>query len=161
MSGFIQVRWHHHEETVPKPALWAALTLIVVSVGLAATSRQEVAAAALKPPAAPAHAERMLRFEDRPDGSIVVLDERGREVRRVRDNEGNGFIRGVLRGLFRARKLDGLAREAPFRLAREADGRLTLTDTLTSRRIDLQAFGATNSAAFDALLRGTEVADAR
>ena len=57
----------------------------------------------------------------------------------------NGFLRGVLRGLARERKLERSAIEPPFRLTRWADGRLSLEDPATGRRIDdLEAFGPTN-----------------
>ena len=62
------------------------------------------------------------------------------------------FIRGVLRGLARERRSHSLDRGIPFRLARHGDGRLTLQDLATGRRIDLQAFGATNVGSFRRLL---------
>ena len=64
----------------------------------------------------------------------------------------NGFVRGVLRGLFRNRKQEALGRDGLFRLSRQADGRLSIEDPQTGRRVDLDAFGATNSAAFAELL---------
>ena len=64
----------------------------------------------------------------------------------------NGFIRGVLRGLARDRKLQRIGTEPPFRLTRWVDGRLSLDDPATGRRIELGAFGPTNAAAFAGLL---------
>jgi putative photosynthetic complex assembly protein len=93
-----------------------------------------------------------VRFEDRSDGSIAVLDATtGRELTEVAPRSNN-FIRGVLRGMFRGRKLESLGRDGVFRLAREADGHLTLEDAEIGRRIDLDSFGPTNSAAFATLL---------
>jgi putative photosynthetic complex assembly protein len=93
-----------------------------------------------------------VRFEDRPDGTLAVLDATtGREASIVQPGT-NGFIRGVLRGMFRGRKLEALSRDGQFRLAREADGHLTLEDPETGRRVDLDSFGPTNSAAFAGLL---------
>jgi putative photosynthetic complex assembly protein len=72
--------------------------------------------------------------------------------------ETNGFVRGVLRGMFRTRKLESLGHDARFRLAREADGRLTLQDPQTGRQVELDSFGPTNSAAFaDLLVAGRRV----
>jgi len=91
-------------------------------------------------------------FEDRPDGSIAVLDAvTAREVSVVPPNS-NGFIRGVLRGMLRSRKLESMGRGAAFRLARHQDGRLSLEDPQTGRQVDLGSFGATNEAAFGQLL---------
>ena len=41
---------------------------------------------------------------------------------------------------------------APFELIARADGRLTLIDTATEARIDLESFGPTNAAVFARLL---------
>lgn len=152
---------HHHDTTVPKPALWAALVLILASIALAASARSDLAVREQSDPLAPARAERLLRFEDRADGAIVVTDAATGEEQRLLAFEGEGFVRGVMRGMFRARKLDGLERDAPFRLAREADGRLTLTDPQTRRRVDLHAFGPSNLATFERLLQRGELAHAR
>ncbi len=53
----------------------------------------------------------------------------------------NGFLRGTLRGLARARHSEGLDDRTPFHLAAWPDGRLTLDDPATGRRLDLEAFG--------------------
>jgi putative photosynthetic complex assembly protein len=66
----------------------------------------------------------------------------------------NGFIRGVLRSLVRERRSQDQGDDAPFRLARHQNGRLTLEDLATGRLIDLRAFGVTNEGAFGALLQG-------
>ena len=137
---------HHHNQTVPRSVLLGAAAMILLSLGLAASARRA-------PPAAvPALAVLQVRFEDRPDGSIAMLDaDSGRELSLV-PPRSNGFIRGVLRGMCRARRLESLGREGHFRLAREADGRLSLQDPQTGRRVDLDSFGPTNSAAFAQLL---------
>jgi hypothetical protein len=54
--------------------------------------------------------------------------------------------------MFRTRKLEALSRNAVFRLAREANGRLSLTDRESGRRIDLDSFGPTNSESFATFL---------
>ena len=64
----------------------------------------------------------------------------------------NGFARGVLRGLARERRRSDIGMEPPFRLARWSDGRLTLEDPTTGRRIELGAFGPTNAEVFAALM---------
>lgn len=101
---------------------------------------------------APAVATRSLVFTDGADGSIAVVDARtGLLVHTVAPGE-QGFIRGAMRGLARERKLRGLGAELPFELVARADGRVTLLDPATSRRIDLESFGPDNLGAFTRLL---------
>jgi putative photosynthetic complex assembly protein len=65
-----------------------------------------------------------------------------------------GFVRGVLRALTRNRRGGHTDKDAPVRLARLADGRLTLKDLATERVIELNSFGPTNVAAFAVFLTG-------
>jgi len=142
---------HAHAMTpIPRPVLLGAGALVAFTLVLTAGAR-------LSRPGMPAMAPPPLetievRFEDRPDGSVAMLDPAsGRELTRV-PPASNGFIRGVLRGLFRERKLESLGRAGTFRIERGADGRLGLEDMATHRRIDLTAFGPDNTAAFARLL---------
>ncbi|MEI6027330.1 MAG: photosynthetic complex assembly protein PuhC [Betaproteobacteria bacterium] len=101
--------------------------------------------------AEPSTSERPLRFEDRPDGSIAVVDGRtGQLVASVQGEQG--FLRGALRALSRERKARGLGPEQPFQLIARPDGRLTLVDPVTDQRIDLESFGPTNAGKFATLL---------
>jgi putative photosynthetic complex assembly protein len=96
-------------------------------------------------------AERHLRFEDRPDGSIAVIDGRsGRLVTAIQGEQA--FVRGALRALARDRKARGLGSEHPFELVVRPDGSLSLVDPVTQQRIDLNSFGPTHAGAFAALL---------
>ena len=57
----------------------------------------------MRAPDAPTIAMRALRFEDRPDGSVAVIDARsGRQIERVQGEAG--FLRGALRALARERQ---------------------------------------------------------
>ncbi|MBA4263458.1 MAG: photosynthetic complex assembly protein PuhC [Comamonadaceae bacterium] len=94
--------------------------------------------------------ERQLRFEDRPNGDIAVLDA-GTQKEVARFQGEQGFLRGSLRALARERKLSGLGSQAPFHLLGHVDGRLTLLDRATGQRISLESFGPTNSAVFSQL----------
>ena len=101
--------------------------------------------------AEPSTVERPLRFEDRPDGSIAVVDGRtGALVASVQGEQG--FLRGALRALSRERRARGLGPEQPFQLIARPDGRLTLIDPVTDQRIDLESFGPTNAGKFASLL---------
>lgn len=97
-------------------------------------------------------ASRSLRFTDGADGSIAIADARtGERVARVAPGE-DGFIRGTMRGLARERKRRDVGADVPFELVARADGRLTLLDPATGRRIDLESFGPDNVGAFAKLM---------
>jgi len=97
---------------------------------------------------APIVAVREFRFDDRPDGGIVVIDARANRVVESVDPGTNGFLRGTLRGLARERHRRDIGPEQPFRLVGHADGRLILEDPASGRRVDLGSFGPTNAAVF-------------
>jgi len=97
-----------------------------------------------------------LRFVDRRDGAVEVYKaQNGERIAVVKPGTG-GFIRGVMRGLVRERRLNGEVTRAPFMLRRWADGRLTLEDPQTGRVIDLGAFGVTNAGAFAKLMASSQ-----
>jgi putative photosynthetic complex assembly protein len=140
----------HAETALPRAALVAAATLVLVCLACVALVRLTGVGAARYPDAAAVEV-RELRFEDRADGAIRVVDPRdGREVDVL--TGPNGFVRGTLRGFARERKRQGIGPEQPFRLIGRADGRLTLEDPATGRRVDLESFGPTNAAAFAQLM---------
>jgi putative photosynthetic complex assembly protein len=97
-------------------------------------------------------ASRDLRFLDRDDGGVAVYSAPDGRLVHVLPHGTNGFARGVLRGLARDRRRSDIGSEQAFRLVRFADGRLSLDDPATGRRIDLDAFGPTNVAVFARLL---------
>ena len=103
-------------------------------------------------PDAPATQIKQLRFEDRADGSIAVVDYQTKQQVDVIIGEA-GFVRGALRTLAQERKRREISSEPPFELIARQDGRLTLSDPSTGRMIDLESFGVTNSQHFARLLR--------
>ena len=97
-----------------------------------------------------------LRFEDRQDGSIAVIDYKtGKQIESVQGEAG--FVRGTLRGLAQERIRRGLDSGPPFELIYRTDGRLTLTDTATGRMVDLESFGPTNAGTFFKLFNASNV----
>lgn len=95
---------------------------------------------------------RDIRYLRGDDETLTIVDARtGEAIRTLAPDEG-GFLRGSLRGLDRDRKLRGIALDEPWRLILWDDGALTLSDTTTGQRYTLNGFGATNAAAFAALL---------
>ena len=91
--------------------------------------------------------ERSLRFEDRPDGGIAVIDGvSGKLLVAVHGEQG--FLRGVVRALARERRTRDMGPEQPFLLTARADGSLTLSDPETRQSVELESFGPTNAGVF-------------
>ena len=93
-----------------------------------------------------------LRFEDREDGSLVVIDAADDAVVEVLDPGTNGFLRGALRSFARHRRAVDAGSDIPFSIRRTVAGRLVLHDLATGEEIDLRAFGPTNAGAFGRFL---------
>ena len=103
----------------------------------------------------PAVLSRDLRFSDGPDGTTLVKDATDARTVAVLPSGIEGFVRGILRAVSRERRNRHLPDDTPFRLARLADGRLTLTDLGTKKTIELTSFGPTNESSFAAFLAGS------
>jgi putative photosynthetic complex assembly protein len=103
-------------------------------------------------PDAPAKQIKQLRFEDRMDGSIAVIDFQSNQQIDFITGEA-GFVRGALRTLAQERKRREIDSQPPFELIAREDGRLTLSDPSTGRMIDLESFGVINSQHFARLLK--------
>lgn len=148
-----------------RPDMLPRGTLILAAglVGFAFLATVTVRVAGIAPAASPAAmrveahiapvATRSLRFLDRGDGAVVIQDAKAGGVASVIEpGQQTGFIRGVMRGLARERRMHGVGDQPPFTLTLWHDGELSLTDTATGRSIEMTAFGSTNRAAFAALL---------
>lgn len=139
----------HSHNPIPRGALVAVfIALAVLLLGVAAL---RWSGTDMREPDAAAVSTLALRFEDRPDGGVAVLDvaqnmTHQRLLTTVRGEAG--FLRGTLRGLARERRRQGLGDEQPFQLIGRADGRLTLVDPATKQRVDLESFGPSNAAVF-------------
>ncbi|OYY89548.1 MAG: phosphonoacetaldehyde methylase [Sphingomonas sp. 28-66-16] len=156
---------HSHHVDVPRGALIMAGALVLMAV--TATSIARIAE--IPPSASPALVRaadnaqplrsRELRFSDRADGAVVIEDVgTGKTALTLEPGSNSGFIRGVMRGLARERRMHGVGAEAPFTLTLWSDRQLSLTDTATGRSIELGAFGSTNRATFFDLLTRPEAA---
>jgi putative photosynthetic complex assembly protein len=135
----------------PVGALWAAALVVVVTIALAASARWGGFG---KTTMAESTATRSieLRFQDRSDGGISVLNASSNQVIEVLAPGSNGFIRTVMRGLARDRRMHNEGPDAPFRLTQWANGALSVDDLATGRRIELKAFGLPNAAVFARLM---------
>lgn len=139
----------------PRGPLFGAGALVVLSLILAAISRFTGVGTMTVDEANPV-ASRELRFEDRSDGAVAVLAAKDDKVVEILPPGTNGFVRGVLRGLARERKSEGIGTEPPFRLTQWDDGRLSLEDSATGRRIELVSFGQTQFDVFAQMLKRAE-----
>ena len=150
-----------HPASVPREFLIGAAFIVVVAMGAALMTRL-TGGPQDKPQSSPVMT-RILRFEDRPNGSIAVYDAKpssagDRATTSAADKpidviapESNGFIRGSLRALAHKRQHAGIE-SVDFKLTAWADGRLTLDDPASGGLVELAAFGHTNEEAFARLL---------
>jgi putative photosynthetic complex assembly protein len=139
------------EQQVPRSALLAAAGVIAVAIVLAGAARVSDIGTTHMPESSVV-TSLDLRFMDRDDGAVVIYSAADGHLVDVLPHGTNGFARGVLRGLARDRRRSEIGAQQPFRLVRFADGRLSLDDPATGRRIDLDAFGPTNVAVFARLM---------
>lgn len=153
---------HSHENTVPRPALIMAAALVVLSLLLTAAvtlgflDREAVPQAARAEAAIAPVQMRALRFADAANGNVEVIDANSAELILLveQDTQSGGFIRGVMRGMARDRRMVGIGADPHFELTLWQDGSLSLRDTATGRQVELGGFGADNRAVFMGLLDG-------
>lgn len=137
---------------LPRPVLFAAGTLIVLALLVAAFGSGKSTDDSF---ATPIVASYELSLRSREDGSILPQLTDGRALPTI-DAERAGFVSGVIRGLARGRKLGGVDALAPYRLTRLRDGRLMLIDTSTNTSIDVGLFGSDNARIFADLWRAAD-----
>lgn len=142
------------DRPLPKGPLIAAAALIGISLVFAATARLTNSLTGVVPEATPVES-RDLRFEDGGNAVMLVYATADEQLIAALPTATNGFIWGVLRSFARQRKLNAIAPEQPFRLTRWSDGRVSLEDLATARRVELDSFGPTNANAFARLLAAT------
>ncbi len=129
--------------------IWAVGGLLALTLAVV-TWQSQIGGGPVKEDLPSVQWQRSLRFEDRPNGDIAVLDATTqREVAHFQGEQG--FLRGSLRALARERQRRGIGPQMPFELTGHVDGRITLRDTATDQRIALESFGPTNSAVFSQL----------
>lgn len=147
-----------YRAALPKPILIGAGLMMVTAMVFATVSKR-LPAGTERPVWAPssladetALETRDLRFEDRADGSVQIIDAAdGRPIASFEPGT-NGFARVVLRGMAKERLGMGGTSSDAFRLRRTDDGGLALGDPSTGREIHLTAFGPASVAAFEYLM---------
>lgn len=136
-------------QAFPRGALIGAAGVIGIAIASAAAARIGDIGVTRMHASAPVET-RDFRFVDEANGGVGIYE--GDAQIEVLAPGTNGFVRGAMRGLARERRRQAFGAETPFRLTRWADGRLSLEDPTTGRRIDLEAFGATNAGVFARLM---------
>jgi putative photosynthetic complex assembly protein len=139
--------------TAPFPRGILALAGSAVALPIVAAAVGRLTGAADSTPTVAMVASRELLFRDQPNGAVVVYDASDTSAPiEVVAPATNGFLRATMRGLARQRIRQDSDREIPFRLTGWADGRLTLEDPTTGRKVEMEAFGITNEEVFAHLL---------
>ena len=139
--------------TPPFPRGTLLLAALAIALSLTAAVVGRITGAANSEPTARMVLSRDLLFKDRSDGAVVVFDAANRSAPiAIVAPETNGFLRATMRGLARQRLRQDADIDVPFRLTEYADGRLTMEDPTTGRRVEMEAFGITNEEAFARLL---------
>lgn len=155
---------HDHDNNVPRPALAAAGMLVGATLAMTAAVTWGYADRAAVPAVERSQASiapvevRRLTFADQSDGSVRVADADNGETLAtlIGEKDGGGFVRGVLRGLARDRRMRDVGTAPPFELTLWQDGAISLKDSATGRSVELGAFGPDNRAAFAQFLRHGE-----
>lgn len=135
------------------PKAWIVSACALVAFSIASVSLVRLTGMGGTQLTLPAAIEsRDLQFADGKDGAVLVYDASDHRLIEELAPGSNGFVRVVLRGLARERRLNDVGAEPAFRLTRYENGQLALRDTSTSKIVDLAAFGAANERAFARLM---------
>jgi putative photosynthetic complex assembly protein len=139
------------DQPLPRGILLAGAALAAVTL-LAVATVQVTGKGRYVSAVAPVAETRELQFRDRAEGGVAVIDARTQQPVRMLLPGEDGFIRASVRTMAQERMRRGMSADTPFLLKRHVDGNLSFEDPLTRRVLSLEAFGATNRAAFARLL---------
>ena len=139
------------DRNVPRGALIGAAALISFAIVAAAVGRVTGIGAVRAGYSAPLHSV-ALRFEDRPDGAISVISAESGSIVGAIEVGTDGFIRTVLRSMAFDRQRRGIGSGPPFTIVTWPNGRASIDDPSTGRRVDLAAFGVANMQTFTRLI---------
>jgi putative photosynthetic complex assembly protein len=137
-------------EGVPRGVLIAAGFLLAFAFSITLFGRSADIGAVHMPSSQP-YQVLHLYFADQDDGGITITDAANGVVLSQIKPGTNGFLRSMMRGFAHARSRDGIGAQTPFILTRWSDGTLSVTDETTGRRVDLDAFGPSQTEPFAGL----------
>ncbi len=140
-------RW----EVVHRRALAGAITVVCLTVALVGVARLTGAGRFYEPSAEPVATAQLL-FVDEADGVVAVHDA-ATGARLIEYGEDEGvFVRSVMRGVARQRRMRGEGGQTPVELSRLSDGQLWLIDPVSDMSLYLGAYGRDNHRAFADIL---------
>lgn len=134
-------------EQLPRGVLIAAALLLAFAFSITLFGRSADVGAVHMPSSQP-YQTLHLHFADRDDGGITITNAADGAVLSDIKPGTNGFLRSMMRGFAHERSRDGIGAETPFTLTRWSDGTLSVTDETTKRRVDLDAFGPSQTEVF-------------
>lgn len=135
---------------VPRAPLIGAAVLVALVFAVAIAARATGVGASREAHGAAVQV-RELRISATPRGTLLVQDASGSGSLEL-DQERNGFLFGVMRGINYKRQVARADSMIPLRLTRWEDGSLTLDDPATGMHVAVNSFGATQVASFSRLL---------
>ncbi|MDX2288141.1 MAG: photosynthetic complex assembly protein PuhC [Hyphomicrobiaceae bacterium] len=140
-------------EPFPKSALYGAATLIAFTFILVIGAR--IAGYKMDwVPEAVAVADRQIAFTTTAEGNVEVRDFGTGKILGFYDRDENAFVRTVMLGLMHDRSLTRPDdKTTPFRITRWHDGRVSVSDPVSGRSIELAAFGRNQVETFEKLLQ--------
>lgn len=142
----------------PRFALIGAAAMIVLAFGMALLG-SVADFGSYRMAESPIVESRLINIVNARDFTATVTDATdGSLIKVAKANQEEGFVWGAVNGLSYGRKLGKAPLDAPYELARRADGRLTLTDPTTGQKVFLDSFGPGNAVAFARLLERKEAA---
>jgi putative photosynthetic complex assembly protein len=145
----------NRQEVIHRRAVQGMGVIVVLTVILAAYTQFTGGGARYAPEGQPIAMAELL-FEDGARG-LVTVDNAVTGARLIEYGENEGvFVRAVMRTVARQRRMRGLGRETPVRLAHYPDGQLWLIDPASGVDVYLNAFGPDNLAAFAEILEREE-----
>lgn len=140
---------------VPKGPLYGAAAVIALVFTLAIIARATGVGAAREPVSAPVE-QRFIRFVSDSNGGMMVYDAATNQMTTYLAPGTNGFIFGMLRGMEHRRVVAGTDPATPYRLARGADGHITLDDPATGMHVAVNSFGPTQVASVEQLFASSQ-----
>lgn len=153
----------HHDPTVPRGALIGIAVVLLFTMGLAGAVSLGFIPKSADPTLTRAEQNvspvqtRELRFADRADGAVVVIDAKSGETVKVIEFGAGGFVRATLRRMAKVRAAAGIGAEPPFKLVKWENGALSLSDPETGRDAEIHGFGSDHSKVFAEMLEGPTV----
>ena len=133
------------ERPIPPAILIGGGLVMAVSLMLVTSTRVGLSPRQARPAAVSVEA---LDFRVRPEARGQEGVYAARDGRRVATlaARGDDFLPSLVDKLRQERSLRRVAGDAPFRLVRWSDGRVSLQDPTTGRELNLEAFGSVNEA---------------